>query len=67
MDELRFAAACKRPEIIITTANIGFIVTRLMLFMVNSTMARKASLTRPTHGFSPFDRSTLCWSNLVTK
>jgi hypothetical protein len=31
MDELRFAAACKRPEVIITTANIGFAVTRLML------------------------------------
>jgi len=32
MDELRFAAVCKRPEVIITTANIGFFVTRLMLF-----------------------------------
>jgi hypothetical protein len=28
MDELRCAAACKRPEVIITTANIGFAVTR---------------------------------------
>jgi glycosyltransferase involved in cell wall biosynthesis len=32
MDELRYATGCKRPEIIITTANIGFIATRLMLF-----------------------------------
>jgi len=32
MDELRFATGCKRPEIVITTANIGFIATRLMLF-----------------------------------
>lgn len=31
MDELRFAAACKRPELVITTANIGFFVTRAML------------------------------------
>ena len=31
MDELRYATGCKRPELIITTANIGFIATRLML------------------------------------
>ncbi|MGH8092036.1 MAG: glycosyltransferase [Chthoniobacterales bacterium] len=31
MDELRFAADCKRPEIVLTTANVGFLVTRLML------------------------------------
>jgi 2-polyprenyl-3-methyl-5-hydroxy-6-metoxy-1,4-benzoquinol methylase len=31
MDELRFATGCKRPEIVITTANIGFLATRLML------------------------------------
>lgn len=31
MDELRAAAACKRPEIILSTANVGFVVTRLML------------------------------------
>jgi glycosyltransferase involved in cell wall biosynthesis len=31
MDELRFAAACSRPEIVLTTANVGFIATRLML------------------------------------
>jgi glycosyltransferase involved in cell wall biosynthesis len=32
MDELRFATGCKRPDLIITTANIGFFATRLMLF-----------------------------------
>ena len=32
MDELRFATGCKRPELVMTTANIGFIATRLMLF-----------------------------------
>ena len=31
MEELRFAACCRRPEIVLTTANIGFAVTRLML------------------------------------
>jgi glycosyltransferase involved in cell wall biosynthesis len=31
MDELRFATGCKRPEVVITTANIGFIATRVML------------------------------------
>ncbi len=31
MEELRAAARCRRPEIVLTTANIGFLVTRLML------------------------------------
>ncbi len=31
MEELRFAARCRRPEVVLTTANIGFVVTRLML------------------------------------
>ena len=31
MEELRYAACCRRPEIVLTTANIGFVVTRLML------------------------------------
>ena len=31
MEELRFAACCRRPEVVMTTANIGFLVTRLML------------------------------------
>ena len=44
MDELRFAAACKRPEVIITTANIGFIVTRLMLLFGQFNYGRKGIL-----------------------
>ena len=44
MDELRFAAACKRPEVIITTANIGFIVTRLMLLLGQFNYGRKGIL-----------------------
>jgi glycosyltransferase involved in cell wall biosynthesis len=44
MDELRFAALCKRPEVIITTANIGFFVTRLMLFFGQFNYGRKGIL-----------------------
>lgn len=44
MDELRFAAVCKRPEVIITTANIGFFVTRLMLFFGQFNYGRKGIL-----------------------
>jgi glycosyltransferase involved in cell wall biosynthesis len=44
MDELRFAAMCKRPEVIITTANIGFFVTRLMLFCGQFNYGRKGIL-----------------------
>ncbi len=44
MDELRFAAICKRPEIVITTANIGFFVTRLMLFFGQFNYGRKGIL-----------------------
>jgi hypothetical protein len=44
MDELRFAAACKRPEVIITTANIGFIVTRLMLLLGQFNYGKKGIL-----------------------
>src|SRR3954463_11991065 len=44
MDELRFAAVCKRPEIVITTANIGFFVTRLMLFFGQFNYGRKGIL-----------------------
>jgi glycosyltransferase involved in cell wall biosynthesis len=44
MDELRFAAACKRPEIVITTANIGFFVTRLMLLFGQFNYGRKGIL-----------------------
>ena len=44
MDELRFAAGCKRPEVIITTANIGFVVTRLMLLFGQFNYGRKGIL-----------------------
>jgi glycosyltransferase involved in cell wall biosynthesis len=44
MDELRFAAACRRPEIIITTANIGFAVTRLMLLFGQFNYGKKGIL-----------------------
>jgi len=44
MDELRFAAACKRPEIILTTANIGFVVTRAMLFLGQFNYGKKGIL-----------------------
>ncbi len=44
MDELRFAAACKRPEVIITTANIGYLVTRLMLLFGQFNYGKKGIL-----------------------
>jgi glycosyltransferase involved in cell wall biosynthesis len=44
MDELRFAAACKRPEIVLTTANIGFIATRLMLLLGQFNYGKKGIL-----------------------
>jgi len=44
MDELRFATGCKRPEIILTTANIGFIATRLMLLLGQFNYGKKGIL-----------------------
>ena len=44
MDELRCAAACKRPEVMITTANIGFAVTRLMLLFGQFNYGKKGIL-----------------------
>ena len=44
MDELRFAAVCKRPEVIITTANIGFFITRLMLLLGQFNYGKKGIL-----------------------
>jgi 2-polyprenyl-3-methyl-5-hydroxy-6-metoxy-1,4-benzoquinol methylase len=44
MDELRFAAACKRPEVIITTANVGFFITRAMLLFGQFNYGRKGIL-----------------------
>jgi glycosyltransferase involved in cell wall biosynthesis len=44
MDELRFAAACSRPEIVLTTANIGFFTTRLMLLLGQFNYGKKGIL-----------------------
>jgi len=44
MDELRFATGCKRPEIILTTANIGFIAMRLMLLLGQFDYGKKGIL-----------------------
>ena len=44
MDELRFAAVCKRPEVVITTANIGFWITRVMLFFGQFNYGKKGIL-----------------------
>jgi glycosyltransferase involved in cell wall biosynthesis len=48
MEKLREAAARKRPEIIITTANIAFCVTRFMLLLGIFNYGRKGILDR-TH------------------
>ncbi len=44
MDALRSAAACKRPEIVLTTANVGFLVTRLMLLFGHFNYGKKGIL-----------------------
>jgi glycosyltransferase involved in cell wall biosynthesis len=44
MDELRFAAACSRPEIVLTTANIGFFATRMMLLLGQFNYGKKGIL-----------------------
>ena len=54
MDELRFATGCKRPEIIMTTANIGFVATRLMLLFGQFNYGKKGILMRRTRVFSHF-------------
>lgn len=48
MENLRVAAANKRPEIILTTANVAFFVTRFMLLLGNFNYGRKGILDR-TH------------------
>jgi glycosyltransferase involved in cell wall biosynthesis len=48
MERLRHAAVRRRPEIILTTANIGFFVTRFMLFLGHFNYGRKGILDR-TH------------------
>ena len=48
MEQLRDATVGKRPEIVLTTANIGFFVTRFMLLLGNFNYGRKGILDR-TH------------------
>ena len=48
MEMLRAKAVNKRPEIILTTANIAFFVTRMMLFLGQFNYGRKGILDR-TH------------------
>jgi 2-polyprenyl-3-methyl-5-hydroxy-6-metoxy-1,4-benzoquinol methylase len=67
MEELRFATGRKRPELILTTANIGFFLTRLALLCGNLITAKKASSMRRTRAFSPSDRSGNCSNNPTTK
>jgi len=44
MEELRFATGRKRPEVILTTANIGFFTTRLMLLFGQFNYGKKGIL-----------------------
>src|SRR5216110_2294753 len=44
MDELRFATGRKRPELILTTANIGFFLTRLLLLLGQFNYGKKGIL-----------------------
>jgi glycosyltransferase involved in cell wall biosynthesis len=48
MEELRFAARRQRPEVVITAANVGFFVTRLMLLFGQFNYGRRGILDR-TH------------------
>lgn len=48
IEKLRAAAVRKRPEIILTTANVAFFVTRLMLLLGHFNYGRKGILDR-TH------------------
>jgi glycosyltransferase involved in cell wall biosynthesis len=48
MEKLRVAAANKRPEVILTTANVAFFITRFMLLLGNFNYGRKGILDR-TH------------------
>lgn len=48
MEKLRAAAVSKRPEIVLTTANVAFFITRLMLFLGHFNYGRKGILDR-TH------------------
>ena len=46
MEELRYAARRHRPEVIITTANVGFFVTRLMMLLGYFNYGRRGILDR---------------------
>ncbi len=46
LEELRFAARRHRPEVVIATANVGFIVTRLMLLLGHFNYGRRGVLDR---------------------
>ena len=48
MERLRELAVRKRPEIVLTTGNVAFFVTRFMLFLGNFNYGRKGILDR-TH------------------
>jgi 2-polyprenyl-3-methyl-5-hydroxy-6-metoxy-1,4-benzoquinol methylase len=48
MERLRHASVRRRPEIILTTANIGFFITRFMLLLGHFNYGRKGILDR-TH------------------
>ena len=48
LEELRFAARRHRPEIVLTTANVGFFVTRLMMLLGQFNYGRRGILDR-TH------------------
>jgi glycosyltransferase involved in cell wall biosynthesis len=48
MERLRHAAVRRRPEIVLTTANIGFFITRFMLVLGHFNYGRKGVLDR-TH------------------
>ena len=48
MEQLRALAVRKRPEIVLTTGNVGFFITRFMLLLGNFNYGRKGILDR-TH------------------
>jgi glycosyltransferase involved in cell wall biosynthesis len=48
MEQLRAATGRKRPEIVLTTANVGFFITRFMLLLGQFNYGRKGILDR-TH------------------
>ena len=48
MERLRHAAVRRRPEIVLTTANVGFFITRFMLMLGHFNYGRKGILDR-TH------------------